>query len=242
MKWKAILIASVLSSVHLSGFNDTCLPAGEFTENQTAPQVESELQTKLQDGSLIMHQGDCLAVKVFTASPYTHVGMAIHDEEAGWLIYDSANGSGVRKSTLSDYLNECAPNCISVLNPRQEYDAEQMEMIRLALEEQLGRPYGIKHHVTGSRAKGVHCAEYVTDTLMAVDLITAEKPPRVSPNSLRQGLLEADLYAESSEIMMVEDVIPPIPAETWCGRMWQDTKSCVSGCYTSCRRSIFCCD
>lgn len=242
MKWKASLAAVVLSCVHFTGFNNTPLTASEFTENQTVPQVESRLNAELQDGSLIMHQGDCLAVKVFTTSPYTHVGMVLHDEDAGWLIYDAANGSGVRKSTLSDYLNECAPNCITVLNPQHQYNDEQLAIIRLALEEQIGRPYGIKHHVTGSRANGVHCAEYMTDTLMAADLITAQKPSRVSPYSLRQGLLEADLYAESSEINMIEDVIPPLPAETWCGQMWQDTKSCVSGCYTNCRRSIFCCD
>lgn len=242
MKWNTIGAAFVLSMVLLSGFDTSRLSASEITENLTVPQVESQLKTELQDGSLIMHQGDCLAVKVFTASPFTHVGMAIHDDEVGWLIYDSANGSGVRKSALTEYLHECAPNCITVLHPNQRYEAEQLAILRLALEEQIGRPYGIRHHVTGSRAKGVHCAEYMTDTLIAVDLITAEKPSRVSPKSLRQGLLESDLYAESSEIELIEDVIPLLPAETWCGQMWQDTKSCVSGCYTSCRRSIFCCD
>jgi len=216
--------------------------AGDVISEKTVPQVVELMQDQLTEGCLLMHEGDCLAVKMFTRSPYTHVGIVLKDENGNWQTYDSANGSGVRKSDLCAYLEECAPNGISLLQPTKPFSEDQLDILRLSLEEQIGRPYGIKHHLTGKQAEGVHCSEYVTTALIQASVVTAEKPSRVSPASLRQGLLEADLYRESVAVTVVPDVIPAPPAESWCKQLWIDTKTCTSNCCKAWNRMIFCCE
>ncbi|MCG6156028.1 YiiX/YebB-like N1pC/P60 family cysteine hydrolase [Rubinisphaera margarita] len=216
--------------------------AEEARTEKTAPQVVDLMQDQLTEGCLLMHEGDCLAVKMFTRSPYTHVGIVLKDESGNWQTYDSANGEGVRKTELCAYLEECAPNGITLLCPSEPYTEEELDTLRLALEEQIGRPYGIRHHLTGNQAEGVHCSEYVTTALIQASVITAERPSRVSPASLRQGLLESDLYREAVVTTVVPDVIPAPPAESWFKQLWIDTKTCTSDCCKSWNRTIFCCE
>ncbi|OYW14771.1 MAG: hypothetical protein B7Z55_15450, partial [Planctomycetales bacterium 12-60-4] len=71
---------------------------------QALPQIAGEAQT----GTLIFSQGDCLAVKVFSQSPYTHVGVVVCDDDASW-VYDAMNGPGVRKTALHEYLRSQVP-------------------------------------------------------------------------------------------------------------------------------------
>ncbi len=34
------------------------------------------------------------------------------------------------------------------------------------LDQKLGTPYSIRHHLTGERAPGIHCAEYAIDAFL----------------------------------------------------------------------------
>ncbi|MCA8988863.1 MAG: hypothetical protein KDA78_14535 [Planctomycetaceae bacterium] len=235
-------LALILACCWSAGFLSCSLADEPVFSEKDIREVHNLFSEQAVDGAMIMHQGDCLAVKVFTQSPYTHVAMMFCNEEGRWVVYDSANGTGVRKSELIDYLTECAPNHLVLLNPNQPLSEDQKSRLLLALEEQIGRPYGIKHHISGKPAKGVHCSEYITSAMVSAGYLTAERPAKVSPASLRAGLLNHHLYSEIAETEMIVASIPPVPQSTWCSQMWSDTKACFSGTYQKCSRMFFCCD
>lgn len=205
-------------------------------------EVSDRLQQELQPGSLIAHRGDCLAVRIYTQSSVTHVGLLLPCEQGGWLVYDSANGEGVRKTPLEEYLEGCLPDEVSFYHPVHPLTENQTVGLRTALEQHLGRPYSISHFVSGKSAEGLHCSEYVTRSLMAIDLLRAERPPRVSPASLLVGIEQGELYEQGSSVQIREDVIPAPPVGNWYQRMWSQTQTCSTDCYKKVSRMVLCCD
>ncbi|MSR56556.1 MAG: hypothetical protein EXS05_02650 [Planctomycetaceae bacterium] len=226
MSW--ILVAAILSG------------SPEPVEMQMAARQAAEvLAAVLPTGSLIFSQGDCLAVKVFTASKYTHVG-AVIERDGTHFVYDSTGGAGVRKLPLGDYLASQGDARLCVYHPQKPFSAVQIERFGSHLESQVGRPYGIKHHLTGKRSNGLHCAEYVTDALISAELMQARQPPRVSPASLKEGIQQCQLYRPVAT-MHLELKSPTAPVDSgWCSRVWFDTQECTKGCYRK-LKGLFCC-
>lgn len=199
----------------------------------------SVLAAELQTGSLIVSRGDCLAVKVFTNSPYTHIA-AVVVRRGEPFVYDSTGGAGVRCQTLGNYLASQSPALVHLFHPCEKFSSRRAEEFETYLDRQLGTPYAIQHHLTGERAEGVHCAEYVTDALMACHLLQAKQPSRVSPASLIEGVTKGDLYCHAATLQLVPAPAVQTTGESWCGRMWGDTKECTRGCYLK-MRGWFCC-
>jgi len=214
----------------------TAFPAVSFAEPEEAA---AALAAQVQTGTLLLSEGDCLAVKAFTGSPYTHVA-AVVEEQGHAFVYDSQNGVGVRKLALDDYLAATRPDELHVLHPASEFDEGQVKAFHASLEQQVGRPYSIAHHLTGSRCDGLHCAEYVTDALVAAEIVKAQKPPRVSPASLRQGLLRHRLYDEAESLTIAASEQQREEGGNWCEELWLDTKDCCAGCWGGFRRRVLC--
>lgn len=192
-----------------------------------------------ETGTLLMSKGDCLAVRVYTLSPYTHVAAVVfHDDEP--LVYDAMNGPGVRVQPLSDYLQSQCPDRVHMVHPRRRFSRRKSRLFREHLESQLGRSYAVKHHVTGKRTEGIHCAEYVVDALIHAGVACAENPPRVSPASLADGLLEHEIYTPAVTVVVNEPVVEPPVSQSWCSRMWWDTKTCTSNCWRQMGRWFVC--
>ncbi|QDU37195.1 hypothetical protein Mal4_15040 [Maioricimonas rarisocia] len=212
----ALLLAAVLTG---TGADPAPLP----------PQTAAEIAPTLQTGSLIFSKGDCLAVKVFTASPYTHVAVVVV-EEGTPHVYDSMNGTGVRRLPLKEYLATQAPTVIHVYHPRKRLTREQEEQLRAHLQSRIGTPYAIRHHLSGKRADGLHCAEYATDALMSAGLIHAHRPPKVSPASLAEGVTIHHIYDDGRTIELEVESVPPPKGSNWCHQLWIDTKVCTSNC------------
>ncbi len=179
-----------------------------------------------QTGTLLFSQGDCLAVRVYTNSPYTHVALAIVEDDQIY-IYDSMNDVGVRKQKLDEYLSVQSPDKVHLFQPKRPFTKEETSCLQAYLDSQLGRPYAVAHHLTGKRNEGLHCSEYVTDALMEVDWLHAKKPSRVSPASLAEGITLHNVYTSAMTIELPFEVEPtPEPTST-CGKLWLDTKLCV---------------
>jgi hypothetical protein len=205
----------------------------------TPAAVAEAMLPDLQTGTLIFTKGDCIAVKVFTVSPYTHVaGVVMKDGKP--YVYDSTSGIGTRCLTFEDWLETQRPDSIYVFQPAETFTPARTEAFLASLDAQLDRPYSVKHHLTGRRCDGLHCAEYMTDALCAARLIQAKNPPRVSPASLREGLLRGDLYAETAsyELPRVEPIA--VKGNSWCSQMWIDTKICTANCWSKVRRTCLC--
>jgi hypothetical protein len=213
----------------LSGLLVMCLAAvpAEGTVAEFAA-----IRDTVRTGTLIFSQGDCLAIKVFSGSSFTHVAAVVR-EPAGPVVYDAMNGTGVRKSSLDDYLRFLVPSRAEIVHPARPWTDSETAAFVQHLDSQLGRKYRIHHHATGGRADGLHCAEYLTDALIAAGQMTAKEPPRVSPGSLRQGALQGGVYATARTYDFAE-YVPPAPiSETWCQWTCRETAEC---CTATCRQ------
>lgn len=197
------------------------------------PAAAAVVGPTLQTGSLIFSSGDCLAVRIFTASPYTHVASVVVTATGERVVYDSTGGVGVRCLPLADYLATQAPVSIHVHHPQRALTAGQGSAYVAYLDSQVGRPYAIQHHLTGERCPGLHCAEYVTDALMAIDILQARQPSKVSPASLRDGITTHGLYTAGQTIRLQRPAPAPPQGSNACEQLWLDTKSCCGAC---CRR------
>ena len=197
------------------------------------------LAQEVQTGTLLFSKGDCVAIKVYTKSPYTHVAAVVVPDGTPW-VYDSQNGSGVRRLALDEYLRLQRPERLHVHHPRESFSPEQTECFVAHLDEQLGRPYDVLHHVTGKRADGLHCSEYVTDALMACRILRANRPSRVSPASLREGIVKSNLYTAGRTLDIQMPVAEVPEGDNWCEQLWIDTKVCTTRCCAKMQRWFLC--
>ena len=181
------------------------------------------LENHVQSGTLLFSQGDCLAVRIFTKSPYTHVATVV-EQDGKFYVYDSMNGVGVRKLSLREYCRVEAPNTMHVYHPKRSFTAGKLQAFVDHLESEIGREYGVKHHLSGERAEGIHCAEYVTDALCACKIVSAKKPPKVSPDSLRAGVENADIYYSALKVTLDTPLPSASPESSCCERFWFNTK------------------
>lgn len=195
----------------------------------TVSAAAQEIAPLVTTGSLICTHGDCLAVRAFTTSSVTHVASVVVQDDGPW-VYESTNGPGVRKLTLAHYLESQAPNRVYVYQPRRPLTSRQAESFRGYLESQLGRPYSVRHHLTGTRCQGMHCAEYATEALLRTELISVENPVKVSPASLVQGVLQNDIYVAALDRELVRPEPAANPDESCCEWMWSRTKQGASLC------------
>lgn len=214
-------------------------PAPGNTLKIAPAQAAEMLATDLPHGSLLFSQGDCLAVKVYTASRYTHVG-AVVERAGGCYVYDSTGGAGVRELPLAEYLATQGKATVSVYHPEKPMSARQRLRFEEYLESQVGRPYSITHHLTGHRADGLHCAEYVTDALIAGELLEVDHPPKVSPARLKLDIESGHLYRHTVTLQIEPPTSQPPEDAGWCSRLWFDTKACSRSCYRK-LSGWFCC-
>jgi hypothetical protein len=213
-----------------------------FATSAASESVCRELADQCQTGTLLFSQGDCLAVKIFSGSRFTHCG-AVVIEDGKPVVYDAMNRAGVRKTDLVEYLRLQTPTDLQVVHPAAPFTDSEAQAFRNYLQSQLGRPYGVKHHVTGKRATGVHCAEYLTDALMAAGKIEADQPPRVSPGSLYEGLTVHRLYLDGGQYELTAQPPHQPPAqESWRRRTWRAACECAAGCCRQMSRWFFCCE
>ncbi|WP_166820138.1 C40 family peptidase [Thalassoroseus pseudoceratinae] len=181
------------------------------------------LESHVQSGTLLFSQGDCLAVRIFTRSPYTHVA-AVVEKDGEFFVYDSMNGVGVRKLTLLEYCRTECPETLHVYHPKRKFTGGKLRAFTRHLDSEIGREYGVKHHLTGERAAGIHCAEYVTDALCACQVVSAKRPPKVSPDSLRSGVEKSEIYYSALKIELNKPLPTASPESSCCQRFWFNTK------------------
>jgi len=221
------------------------LPEGSSTtgtfESETAFVVErgagakspaEQIAAQCQTGSMLFSRGDCLAVKVCTGSQFTHVATLVKMDEICW-VYDSMNGTGVRKLLLKEYLSRQAPDELLVYHPHRAFTENETKSFKSALNQELGRNYDAIHFMTGNQADGIHCAEYMTRTLISIDWLHANNPARVSPGSLLEGIQESGAYTLGGRILLSSPVEPIPEVDGWHEALWQNTRLC---CQSSCRQ------
>lgn len=217
-------------------------PSGVSVENVEVTSlgaVAEELRPNLQTGTLLVSEGDCLAVRVYTQSPFTHVA-AVVLRNGRPFVYDAANGVGVRCQTLENYLRTQSPDELHVFQPAGIMNAGRQKQFEAWLDDQLGRPYAVSHHLSGERGDGVHCAEYVSEALDKCGVINVENPAKVSPASLVKGITLHDLYSQSQTVRVVAPTVQTESATSWYGHVWQSTKICTASCFSKIRRCVFC--
>ena len=201
--------------------------------------ASQQIEAAMQTGTLLVTEGDCLAVRVYTQSPFTHVATVVV-RNGRPVVYDAANGVGVRCLSLEKYLGTQGRNEIHVFQPKEPLTDEAQKKLESYLDSQLGRPYEVQHFVRGERGRGVHCSEYVTDALMHTGLLKAQQPARVSPASLVQGITRDAIYAQKQTVFIQPPEAVRSNATTWYGQLWDETKSCTTDCCQQTKSWLFC--
>jgi hypothetical protein len=168
----------------------------------------------------------------------THVA-AVAVREGTPYVYESAPGVGVRRLPMDEYLAAQHAEVFHVFQSKDRFSREQEQAFVAGLESRLGRPYSVVHHVTGRRANGLHCAEYVTDALVGCKLLDETRPPRVSPAALARIVADTGVYARS-ETIVLDPEAEPIVGRNWCVRTWLRTKRCTVACCKQMSRWFFC--
>lgn len=197
------------------------------------------LKPVVKTGTLLVSKGECLAVRVYTQSPYTHVA-AVVCRDGKPFVYDSANGVGTRCLTLENYLRAQSPDELHVFHPKREFDESRARMLEEQLDSQLGRPYAVRHHLTGKRSEGLHCSEYISEALRHCGTISVNNPAKVSPASLVTGITRHDIYSTGTTIQVVPAPIPEPPPTKWYRDLWNSTKACTANCFLRSKRVILC--
>lgn len=198
-----------------------------------------EMAPALQTGTLLVTKGDCLAVQVYTQSPFTHVAVVVVRNTRP-LVYESANGIGARCLSLEKYLGTQNQHEVHVFQPRTELSDVSKHKLEVYLDSQLGRPYEVQHFLTGDPSTGMHCSEYVTNGLIQSGLLKAKQPARVSPASLVQGITQSEVYAAKQTILIQLPEASRTQTSTWYGQLWQQTKNCTADCYQQTKGCLFC--
>lgn len=201
--------------------------------------AETPESSQVQTGTMLFSRGDCLAVKVFTGSSVTHVAIVCHEPE-GFYVYDAVPATGVRRQTLDEYLKTIAPDEVRVAHPARSMTEAESKQLQEYLNSQIGKPYAVLHHSTGQRCEGVHCAEYLTDSLISIGWLTAKSPPRVSPGSLLEGVTQSKIYELGPTWSVAREEPPPQIGRNCCEQMWIDTKECCQGCCNKLSRIFLC--
>lgn len=198
------------------------------------------LTPRVQTGTLLTTKGECLAVKVFTQSGTTHVA-AVVMQDGKPVVFDSANGVGVRCLSLAAYLKFQGPGEVHVYTPVKMFSKTRAKKFEKYLDSQLGRPYAVKHHLNGGRAKGLHCAELITDTFINVGMLKANNPSRVTPASLIEGVTKGKLYRAGKKVTIAAPVpTPEKKSKTWYGRAWQVTRQTSQKAYSKSKILVLC--
>jgi hypothetical protein len=184
----------------------TALVAAPAEADCTSPRsAANEIAAYAQTGTLIFSQGDCLAVKdVYQKSLHARGGGRDRGRKALRLRQHERHGRP--QAPVGKYCRSECPNTMHVYKPNTKFSKRRQELFVKHLESELGRDYAVKHHLSGKRAEGIHCAEYVMDALAACRLMRADEPAKVSPDSLRQGVEQAGLYDKALVVNLTNPV------------------------------------
>lgn len=248
-----VVVCSLLAATCHADEQPTLIPQpdmGSVVDEQTCCRPEplppsvselaaAQIAAQSQTGTLMFSRGDCLAVRIYTRSGYTHVATIVMEGDSA-MVYDSMNGPGVRKLPLAEYLATQAPDEVHLFHPSRPFTADEATEFQEALDAQLGRPYSVKHHLTGHRNVGLHCSEYLTDALAAIDWLKVNNPVLVSPATLHKGITSNNIYTTGSELEIERIAQLLVRSPTWYGRAWQSTKTCSANSCRQLSRWVLC--
>lgn len=219
----------------------SCLLAAALLAAPSVPSTTeiAQVTAEAQTGTLLFSRGDCLAVRVYSQSAYTHVAIVVKEGNDSWA-YDAMPGPGVRRTPLAQYLYELTPGEVEIFQPLRSIEGAPAVLMQRYLESQLGRPYQVRQHLTGCACAGVHCSEYVTEALMAAELMTARQPARVTPGSLLEGVVEGRVYALDRVCELTAAPVDVPEEEGWCGRQSRRTTACCEAVCDQLSRWFLC--
>lgn len=141
---------------------------------------------EVPDGTVLFVENSSFLVESVTAFETTHVAIILDGK-----VYQ-AEPPKVRTYTIAEYFgliakdNGKSQKCKTIFcQPKNAYKQEQIAAMRVFLEAEVGRRYSVKGYLKGNESDGTHCAQLVTEALVAADKVTADKPWMVSPGALR---------------------------------------------------------
>jgi hypothetical protein len=98
-----------------------------------------------------------------TGSITSHVGIAFHDPDAGWLVAESAVPT-VRYSPISDFISRSDKGWLVVRRMHGGLSSDQVTSLRHECDKRMGKLYHLGFHYLSSRQ---FCSKFVYETYLA---------------------------------------------------------------------------
>ncbi len=137
------------------------------------------------DGSIVAITGGHRAVRAYTHSPYSHVGIIINENDVPY-VYEADHDIGVRKISLKSYIAIAnrSKETLWLMQPKKPLAKRHANAMRRYLISQIGREYTIWSYIRGKALRGCHCSELVTNALRRAQIYITNNPCKVSPGNV----------------------------------------------------------
>jgi hypothetical protein len=205
----------------------------------SASPVIADSPAPLPSGTLLFLENCSSVVERATKGKIGHVAIAMADDQATW-VYE-ATPARVRRVTQDEYCAELArinagrdkddPIRTWVRRPAPAFSAAQVAAMRIALDEQLGRPYSVKKFVRDKPSDGIHCAELAGTVLNASGRFAFQECHRIHPSALYTAVDSG--YGPPQEVIISK----PTEHESWSVRAQRRTSAWWTWCGWSCREA-----
>lgn len=184
------------------------------------------------EGTILVLENSNPIVEAYTDSEVTHVAMVLQD--AGQAYVYEAAPKVVRRLPLGDYLAELSQfndgrrksNQLRVrlYEPNRPYSEAEIAELKDFFESQLGRRYSVKGIVRKRQGDGIHCAQLVSNALVASGRYDIDQSYAVSPGELVGKITDHHKAPAAVELP------PHVKAGSWCQR----SRNWWSGVFTWC--------
>lgn len=98
-----------------------------------------------------------------SSSPASHVGIAFYDQNQGWLVAESAVPV-VKYSTLANFIGRSDNGWLVVRRLRNGVTGQQVEALRQACDERMGKLYHLGFHYLSKRQ---FCSKFVHEVYLS---------------------------------------------------------------------------
>jgi hypothetical protein len=145
--------------------------------------------TGLPDGTLIFNEHSSTLVELKTKSPITHVAIIFNENDISY-VYE-ATFPKVKRVSLDEYIKKVKIRKLEgririqvwAAKPNFPYKREEIRAMKGYADSQLEKKYSVKSY-DGLPTDGLHCGEYVVNSLVLSSRYTSSNSGRTSPKTL----------------------------------------------------------
>ena len=193
----------------------------------------------LENGSLLILEGNNKPVRAFTDSEVTHVAIFMRLGTSLPVVFE-ATPAKVRCVALRKFMDEIRQHDagrgkstrVWMMQPKRPYSQRELRRMNSYLNSQLGRRYSVKGYVRHREADGIHCAEFASTALTHTGRFAFRQRYAIDPGELVQAV-------KTSHESPVRISVPNRRADpTWSKQTWLRLLDFQNWCGWACYEAL----